>query len=49
MCVGGASILGLLMLSASQDTQIRIAVKGDNAAAVLEELISLVERRFDEE
>ena len=49
MSVCGSSIMGLLMLSASLDTQIRIVVTGDNAPAALEELVSLVERRFDEE
>jgi len=49
MSVCGSSIMGLLMLSASLDTHIRIAVKGDDASAVLEELVGLVERRFDEE
>jgi phosphocarrier protein HPr len=49
MAVCGASIMGLLMLSASKDTQIRIVAKGDSAAADLEALAGLVERRFDEE
>lgn len=49
MCVCGASIMGLLMLSASKDTHIRIVAKGDNAPSVLDELVNLVERRFDEE
>ncbi|MBU6474564.1 MAG: HPr family phosphocarrier protein [Alphaproteobacteria bacterium] len=49
MSVRGASIMGLLMLSASKGTHIRIAVSGDDAASVLDELVSLVERRFDEE
>jgi phosphocarrier protein len=49
MSVGGSSIMGLLMLSASKNTSIRIVAQGDNAAPVLRELVSLVERRFDEE
>ena len=49
MSVCGSSIMGLLMLSASINTQIRIVVKGDNAPAALEELVGLVERHFDEE
>ena len=49
MSVCGSSIMGLLMLSASLDTQIRIVVKGDNAPETLEELVGLVERHFDEE
>lgn len=49
MAVCGTSIMGLLMLSASTGTDIRIVAKGDNAPTVLDELVSLVERRFDEE
>ncbi|MCE9508086.1 MAG: HPr family phosphocarrier protein [Alphaproteobacteria bacterium] len=47
--VTGSSIMGLLMLSASVNTQIRIVVKGPRAEQALQELVSLVERRFDEE
>lgn len=49
MSVCGTSIMGLLMLSASPGTDIRIVAKGDNGAAVLDELVDLIERRFDEE
>jgi phosphocarrier protein len=49
MAVCGTSIMGLLMLSASKDTQIKIVAKGENAPAILDELVDLVERRFDEE
>lgn len=49
MSVCGASIMGLLMLSASPGTHIRIIAKGENAPAVLDELVQLIERRFDEE
>ncbi len=49
MSVCGSSIMGLLMLSASMNTHIRIAAEGESAAAILAELVSLVERRFDEE
>jgi phosphocarrier protein HPr len=48
MDVCGSSIMGLLMLSASMHTAIKIAVKGDDAKKVLDELVALVERRFDE-
>jgi phosphocarrier protein len=47
--VTGSSIMGLLMLSASVNTQIRIVVKGPQAELALQELVNLVERRFDEE
>jgi phosphocarrier protein len=49
MSVCGSSIMGLLMLSASINTHIRIAVAGPHAADALGELVNLVERRFDEE
>lgn len=47
--VAGSSIMGLLMLSASINTQINISVKGPDAARALQELVDLIERRFDEE
>jgi phosphocarrier protein HPr len=49
MDVCGSSIMGLLMLSASLNTAIKISVAGKNAEQVLAELVALVERRFDEE
>lgn len=49
MSVCGSSIMGLLMLSASVNTHIRIVVSGERAEAVLQELSGLVERQFDEE
>jgi phosphocarrier protein HPr len=49
MEVCGSSIMGLLMLSASQNTEIRIAARGEEAEAALAALVALVSRRFDEE
>ena len=49
MEVCGSSIMGLLMLSASMDTSIRITAGGDNADDVLAALEDLISRRFDEE
>lgn len=49
MEVSGASIMGLLMLSASIDTSIRISAAGEGAAAAVAALEDLVSRRFDEE
>lgn len=49
MDVCGSSIMGLLMLSASQDTAITIKVSGDGAEETLQELAALVESRFGEE
>jgi len=47
--VGGASIMGLLMLSASQNTSITISASGDGAEQALLELVALVEQRFGED
>lgn len=49
MEVSGASIMGLLMLSASIDTTIRISAMGEGAAEAVAALEDLVSRRFDEE
>lgn len=49
MEVSGASIMGLLMLSASIDTTIRISAVGAGAAEAVAALEDLVSRRFDEE
>ena len=49
MAVCGSSIMGLLMLSASQDTFVRITAGGDHADDVLSALEDLISRRFDEE
>ncbi len=49
MEVGGSSIMGLLMLSASKGTAIRISAAGAQAEAALTELSALVERKFDED
>lgn len=49
MDVCGSSIMGLLMLSASQNTSVKITAKGAAAETALKALSSLVERRFDEE
>ena len=47
--VCGSSIMGLLMLSASQNTDIHIKVEGERAEDILQELVLLVEHRFDED
>ena len=47
--VSGASIMGLLMLSASKDCCIRIIATGPDAQTAVTALADLVSRRFDEE
>jgi phosphocarrier protein HPr len=49
MEVSGCSIMGLLMLSASLDTSIRICATGAGAAEAVAALEDLVSRRFGEE
>ena len=47
--VSGISIMGLMMLAASQDCHIDITASGPEAGAALAALVELVEGRFDEE
>lgn len=49
MEVCGSSIMGLLMLSASINTEIKIRTEGEGAEEMLNTLESLICRRFDEE
>lgn len=43
------SILGVLKLSASQGTTLLIRAEGEDAVEAVQTLVSLVERKFDEE
>jgi len=45
----GGSILGLMMLGAAKGDTVEIAVSGDNAEAVLEQLAGLVKDGFGED
>ena len=47
--VDGKSILGLLLLAASQGTEITLVVCGEDEVAAFEAVQGLVERRFDED
>ena len=47
--VNGKSIMGLVMLAASQGTTLTIECSGDNAEQALEELCLLVEKKFGSE
>ena len=49
MSVGGLSIMGLLMLAASQGTTIDVSARGPEASAVLDALQDLVANRFGED
>ena len=45
----GKSILGILLLAASQGTVIEVTADGEDEAAAIEALAALVERGFGEE
>ncbi len=45
----GGSILGLMMLGAAKGDTVEVAVEGDNADAVLAELVALVASGFGED
>ena len=47
--VGGNSIMGLMMLAASQGSHIDVTAQGKEASEVLDALEKLVNNKFDEE
>jgi phosphocarrier protein len=47
--VNGKSIMGLMMLAAGQGTKLRITASGDDADVALNELESLIDRKFGED
>ncbi len=47
--VDGKSIMQMMMLAATQGTQLLVRAKGDDAQKALDALRELVERKFDEE
>ncbi len=47
--VDGKSIMQMLLLAATQGTELEIACEGDDAEGALSALVRLVESRFDEE
>ena len=47
--VNGTSIMGLMMLAASQGSSIEISATGPDTAPALKALVELVENRFGEE
>ena len=46
--VNGKSIMGVMMLGASQGSRIHLNAQGEDAKALFEELTDLVNRAFDE-
>lgn len=47
--IDGKSIMQMLLLAATQGTELEIACEGPDADAALSALVRLVESRFDEE
>lgn len=47
--VSGTSIMGLMMLTAAPGDTIEISADGAEAPAVIDALVDLVERKFDED
>lgn len=46
--VGGTSIMGLMMLTASKDSSIHVSATGPQAEAALQAISELIEDRFGE-
>jgi len=46
--VDGKSIMGLMMLAATQGTTMTITVEGEDADSAMHDIVSLFENRFDE-
>ena len=49
MTVGGDSIMGLMMLAASPGTEIDLRARGPDAEALVDAIVDLIGRRFDED
>ena len=47
--VSGVSIMGLMMLAATPGTQLDISAVGPEARPAVEALVTLIEKRFDED
>ena len=46
--INGKSIMGVMMLAASQGTQVRLRVSGEDEQAAMDALVELIEDRFGE-
>jgi phosphocarrier protein HPr len=49
LIVDGKSIMQLMMLAATQGTELEISAEGEDADDAIQALIELVDRNFDEE
>ena len=46
--VNGKSIMGLMMLAATQGTTMTITIEGEDAESAMRDIVGLFENRFDE-
>ena len=49
MVVSGLSIMGLMMLSASKGTSIKVTVSGSDEKQAMQEITQLIDNKFGEE
>ena len=47
--INAKSIMGVMLLAAGQGTPVKLRVEGEDEAAAMREVVSLFERRFDED
>ena len=47
--VNAKSIMGVMLLAAGQGTQVKLRVEGEDEASAAQAVVSLFERRFDED
>ena len=47
--VNAKSIMGVMLLAAGQGTPVTVRIEGEDEAAAMQEVVSLFERRFDED
>ena len=47
--VNGKSIMGIMMLAASQGTELQLHIEGEDERACFEAISTLINNRFDEE
>ena len=49
MIVSGLSIMGLMMLSASKGTTIKVTISGEDEQQAMQEITKLIDNKFGEE
>lgn len=46
--VNGKSIMGVMMLAANKGTELELIIHGEDEEAMLDEIVALINNRFDE-